>query len=117
MPAGGLFSTAADVGTFCRMALRGGELDGRRCLSEEAVRQMTSTQTGNLPTSYGFGWSTPKQPGGAFGHGGAYSTNMSIDPAKQLVLVLMMQHAGFPGADGPKILPTFAKAAIERFGK
>ena len=117
MPAGGLFSTAADVGTFCRMILRGGDLDGKRYLSEEAVRQMTTTQTGSLPTSYGFGWSTPKQPGGPVGHGGAYSTNMSIDPAKQLVLVLMMQHAGFPGADGPKIQPTFTKAAMERFGK
>jgi CubicO group peptidase (beta-lactamase class C family) len=117
MPAGGLFSTAADVGTFCRMVLRGGELNVKRYLSEEAVRQMTTTQTGSLPTSYGFGWSTPKQPGGPFGHGGAYSTNMSIDPTKQLVVVLMMQHAGFPGTDGPKIHPTFTKAAIERFGK
>ena len=30
MPAGGLFSTAADVARFGQMLLRGGELDGKR---------------------------------------------------------------------------------------
>ena len=38
MPAGGYFSTARDLGQFCRMLLRGGELNGKRYLSEKAVR-------------------------------------------------------------------------------
>ena len=75
MPAGGLFSTASDIGRFCQMILNGGELDGKRYLSEAAVKQMTSRQTpSGLKESYGFGWSAN---GASFGHGGAYSTNMT----------------------------------------
>ena len=42
MPAGGLFSTAADVARFCRMVLNGGTLDGKKILSEAAVKEMTT---------------------------------------------------------------------------
>ncbi len=117
MPAGGLFSTANDMGTFCRMVLGGGVFEGKRYLSEAAVRQMTSVQTGDLPQSYGLGWAMPKKAGGSFGHGGAYSTHMTIDPQRGLVLVFLVQHAGYPGSDGKNILPAFEKAAQEKFGK
>jgi len=77
MPAGGLFSTAADLVRFCQMILNDGVFQGKRILSSAAVRQMTSKQTGDLiKTEYGFGWETG---GGMFGHGGAYATNMTID--------------------------------------
>jgi CubicO group peptidase (beta-lactamase class C family) len=113
MPAGGLFSTAHDLGRFCRMVLGGGTLDGKRYLSEAAVAQMTSKQTGDqVKDGYGFGWSTG---GGSFGHGGAYATNMTIDPKRGLVLVWMVQHAGFAG-DGGKSRDAFTKAAQEVFG-
>lgn len=36
----------------CQMVLNGGELDDKRYLSENAVKQMTSKQTGNLPEGY-----------------------------------------------------------------
>ena len=124
-PAGGLFSTAADVGLFGRMVLAGGVFGDRRYLSEAAVRQMTATQTGDLlgggqgEGGYGFGWSTSRRAAsatgtvipGPCGHGGAYATNLSIDPARGLVTVFMVQHAGYPGTDGGKILPAFQKAA------
>jgi CubicO group peptidase (beta-lactamase class C family) len=130
-PAGGLFSTAGDVGTFCRMILAGGQFEGKRYVSEASVRQMTSTQTGDLvnkgkgENGYGFGWQTehklPKEGDtvriGSFGHGGAYSTNMSIDLDHQLVFVYMVQHAKYAGKDGGKIHPTFMQAAIEAFAK
>jgi CubicO group peptidase (beta-lactamase class C family) len=117
MPAGGLFSTADDVGRFCRMVLGGGEFEGKRILSEKAVKEMTSKQTGNLPQSRGLGWSAPGKPGGSFGHGGAYSTNMTIDPEKGLALVLLLQHAGFAHRDdGGKIVSAFHKAA-DRFAR
>jgi CubicO group peptidase (beta-lactamase class C family) len=106
-PAGGYFSTASDIGRFCRMILRGGELDGKRYLSEDAVRRMTSSQTGDLPQKYGFGWSAGD---GTCGHGGAYSTNMLIDVRRGLVFVFMVQHAGFPG-DGGKSFEAFKSAA------
>ena len=40
---------------------------------------------------------------GTCGHGGAYATNMEIDPDKKIVTVFMVQHAGFPGSDAAKI--------------
>jgi len=112
MPAGGLFSTASDVARFCQMILNGGEFNGKRCLSEDAVKQMTSRQTAEgLSTNYGLGWST----GASFGHGGALSTNMTIDPKRELIMVWMVQHAGFPG-DGNKSQGAFQKAAETLFG-
>jgi CubicO group peptidase (beta-lactamase class C family) len=122
-PAGGLFSTATDVSLFCRMVLNGGMYRGKRYLSTAAVQQMTSTQTDHA--GYGFGWSTTSKAHGEptaanlspCGHGGAYSTNMWVDPQHQLVTVYMVQHAGYPGKDGGKIQPAFMKAAMELFAK
>ena len=114
MPAGGLFSTAADVARYCQMILNGGVLDGRRYLSAASVKQMTSRQTpASLTSSYGFGWKIDE---GEFGHGGAYSTNMTIDTRHGLILVWMVQHAGFPG-DGAKSKDAFTQAAKAAFAK
>jgi len=129
-PAGGLFSTAADLCRFCRMILRGGELDGRRYLSESAVREMTSTQTGSLLNKgqgeggYGLGWSTSRKSLGPSGpvvpgvcsHGGAYATHMEINPERKLVLIYMVQHAGFAANKGGEILGAFHRSAYKRFG-
>lgn len=94
MPAGGLFSTARDVARFCQLVLNRGEFDGRRYLSEAAVKEMTKRQTPDtIKESYGLGWATG---GGSFGHGGAFATNMSIDPARGLITVFMVQHTGSP---------------------
>jgi CubicO group peptidase (beta-lactamase class C family) len=112
MPAGGLFSTAADVGRFCQMVLNGGTFKGKRILSKDAVKQMTSNQTGPVKVGYGLGWSTG---GDRCGHGGAYSTEMVIDAKRGLILVWMVQHAGFP-RDGHKARETFHKAAEAEFG-
>ena len=115
MPAGGLFSTASDVGRFCQMILNGGALDGKRYLSEAAIQQMTRKQTPEaLKDGYGFGWGAG---GDSCGHGGAFSTNMSIDSRRGLITVFMVQHAGFPGPDGGKVHPTFMKAANDAFAK
>jgi len=112
MPAGGLFSTADDVGRFCQMMLNGGVVNGKRVLSEDAVKQMTTKQTGDaLKDNYGLGWSTG---GDSFGHGGALSTNMTVNTKRGLVMVFLVQHAGFPG-DGGKSLGAFQKAAEEAF--
>lgn len=114
MPAGGLFSTASDVARFCQMILNGGVLNGRRYLSEAAVKQMTSRQTPDaLTTSYGLGWSVGN---GEFGHGGAYATNMTIDPQHGLIFIWMVQHASFPG-DGAKSRDAFMQAAKAAFAK
>lgn len=114
MPAGGLFSTASDVARFCQMILNSGTLDGKRYLSEAAVKQMTSKQTPHGVTEkYGFGWSTGE---GEVGHGGAYATNMTIDTRHGLVFIWMVQHASFPG-DGAKSRDAFMQAAKAAFAK
>ena len=112
MPAGGLFSTAQDTARFCQMILNGGELHGRRYVSEASVKAMTSKQTGEaLKDGYGFGWTAN---GAQFGHAGAFATNMNIDAKRGLITVFMVQHAGFPG-DGGKSLGAFKRAAEGRF--
>jgi CubicO group peptidase (beta-lactamase class C family) len=114
MPAGGLFSTAQDVAKFCQMILNGGELGGKRYLSEQAVKMMTSEQTGPLvKASYGFGWAVGTE---LIGHGGAESTNMEINRKHGLIFIFMVQHAGFPN-DGEKSRDAFKQAAISQFAK
>ncbi len=128
MPAGGLFSTAHDLARFCQMILKGGTLDGKRYLSEAAVKQMTSVETGDVRVGgddgYGFGWTVLKHAAGdgrgagSFGHGGAYKTAMWVEPQKRLVLVLLRQHSGaFLTPDGNKLEGAFLKAAIGEYGK
>ena len=117
MPGGGLFSTAGDLASFCRMLLNGGELDGKKYLSAESLHELSSHQIGDLPGSYGLGFSTEKRSNGTFGHGGALSTNMTIDRENNLACIYLVQHAGYGGTEGGKIQPTFMQTARERYGK
>jgi CubicO group peptidase (beta-lactamase class C family) len=65
------------------------------------------------PTGYGLGFFT--YASGAFSHGGAYATNLRIDPGLGLATIWLVQHAGFPG-DGIKSEAAFEKAALDSFG-
>jgi CubicO group peptidase (beta-lactamase class C family) len=129
-PAGGLFSTAHDLYLLGRMILNGGSYGGRRYLSTASVAQMTSNQVGELPIGpdhnygYGFGWiihrvhpaGDPTGPG-TFGAGGAYNTQMGIDPAHNLVSVLMVQQSGFPESVRQEVRTTFTQAAEDAVGR
>jgi CubicO group peptidase (beta-lactamase class C family) len=96
-PAGGLFSTALDCGKFCQMILNGGTFEGKRYISEASLKAMTSRQTApEIETSYGFGWSVNANEG-SYGHGGALSSNMTINHKRGIVTVFLVQHAGYPG--------------------
>lgn len=124
-PAGGYFSTAADLRCFCQMILDGGVYRGKRYLSENAIHEMTCVHTkellGKNGTGYGLGWSVNSRAAGSpdldhtgtFGHGGAYSTDMQIDVPQQLITIFLVQQAGYPGTDGGTILPKFRQAALE----
>jgi CubicO group peptidase (beta-lactamase class C family) len=109
---GGLVSTAPDYLRFCQMLLNGGELDGARILSSQAVKQMT---TNALPsdihifggdevgvragTTFGLGFAIradPVQswiPGavGSFSWAGLWGTYFWVDPAEQLIGLQMIQ--------------------------
>jgi CubicO group peptidase (beta-lactamase class C family) len=125
MPAGGLFSTAGDLGQFCRMVLNGGVHEGKRYLSESAIAEMTSRQTADsIKESYGLGWATSGEGRrgadspilGPCGHGGAYATHMWIDPQHQLITIFMVQYAG-PGGEIDPMRSAFMKAAADAFAK
>ncbi len=117
MPSGGLFSCAADVHRFYATILRGGEWNGTRIVSREAVQQMTTPQVGDLTTGFtpgctwGLGWCLVRQPQGvtatlspgSFGHGGAYGTQVWVDPVRGLVTVLMIQRSDLGNSDGSAI--------------
>jgi CubicO group peptidase (beta-lactamase class C family) len=114
MPAGGYFSTADDIGRFCRMLLNDGMWEGKRVLSKEAVAEISKRQTPPaLKESYGLG---AKVAPDGFGHGGAFATNMNIDKQRGLVTVWLVQHQGFPG-DGKSAHVAFRKAAETVFGR
>lgn len=111
-PGGGFFSTAADLGRFARMFLNGGELDGRRFLSTDAIRQMTTMQTGALNVGFGLGFALP---GNDYGHGGAYNTDLWFDTRHGLATVFLVQHEEFRNADGEDIRMAFKQAAVVAF--
>jgi CubicO group peptidase (beta-lactamase class C family) len=113
MPAGGLFSTATDLSIFYRMIAQGGTFAGKRYLSEHSLKEMTTKQTGDLATSYGFGFATG---GGEIGHGGAYNTHSSFHPEQQLITIFLVQHPGWKGKEGKTILRAFQQAAIGAYG-
>lgn len=112
VPAGGLFSTADDISVFYRMLLNGGVFEGKRILSEQAVKQMTSKQTGKLQTGYGFGLFID---GSQVGHSGAYHTDTAMNQERKLVMVFLCQHADW-SVDCNSIVPAFQKTAINQFG-
>jgi hypothetical protein len=80
------------------MLRNGGTFDGHTYLSRDAVKQMTTKQTGPLCTTlYGFGLSCSAD-GLTFGHGGAYSTNMTVDHG-QIRIFLSQQAKGWAKGD------------------
>jgi CubicO group peptidase (beta-lactamase class C family) len=110
MPGIGLFSTADDMLKFCRMYLNGGVYDGKRYLSEATVARMTTKQTPDgVKDEYGFGWGL--SGGGKFGHGGSFSTSMSVDPGLGLITIFLTQYTGPKVKDGAKAQSTFEEAA------
>jgi CubicO group peptidase (beta-lactamase class C family) len=125
-PSGGLFSTAQDMFRFYQMVLNGGTWDGKRIVSADSVATMTKTQTGDLKTgftegmTFGLGWAVVREPKGVtamlskgtHGHGGAYGTQGWVDPAKNMIVVLMIQRAKLQNADASPIRQAFQQAAF-----
>jgi CubicO group peptidase (beta-lactamase class C family) len=99
----GLLSTASDYARFLQMLLNGGELDGVRLLSPKTVQLMTRDHIGEAYGSagrgFGLGFQVIEDVGlsgvygsvGAYGWGGAYHTTYWVDPAEELVAVMMTQ--------------------------
>jgi CubicO group peptidase (beta-lactamase class C family) len=104
--AGGLVSTARDYFRFHQMMLNGGELDGVRILSRKTVELITVNHTADLGIwltgpgqGFGLGYSVVTDLGqsgspksvGTYQWGGAYGTRFGVDPAEDLIGILMVQ--------------------------
>ena len=95
----GLFSTAADLATFCRMILGRGTYRGVRILSPAVVALMTSRATpAEEKNIRGLGWDIDSSfssnrgallPIGSFGHTGFTGTSLWIDPASGMFVVFL----------------------------
>ncbi|MDR1190123.1 MAG: beta-lactamase family protein [Verrucomicrobiales bacterium] len=109
-PAGGIFSTAADFLSFSQMLLNGGVHRGRRIISEAAIRELSARHSPpTVNEAYGLGFNLGP---GWFGHGGAYSTQFCVHPARQVVTVYLIQQAGWVSGDPAANLNVTLTAAL-----
>ena len=119
---GGLYGTASDYGLFLRMLLNRGTLNGKRILSENAVKTMLAPSTGtvvvkeqqssnlslsrNFPVGagkdkwgLGFQLAAEQLPNrrspGSGTWAGIFNTHFFIDPSKEIGVVVMMQTLPF----------------------
>ncbi|MGK2909730.1 MAG: serine hydrolase domain-containing protein [Sphingobium sp.] len=113
---GGLISSTQDYHRFCRMLLRGGDLDGARLLSPKTVALMTANHLpgggdlASISTSlfsegeymgvgFGLGFAVTGNPvatmmpgsAGEYYWGGMLSTFFFIDPVERIIAVFMTQ--------------------------
>lgn len=120
-PAGGLYSTASDMGKFINCLATG----GAPLLSPAALRTMTINQTGDLlmdnndALGYGLGFTVVRtangtnqlKPIGTFGHTGAFGTEFWTDPKTGVSAVFMAQ--GFGNASTVrKVFNTMVNSSI-----
>jgi CubicO group peptidase (beta-lactamase class C family) len=114
---GGLVSTAEDCLRFATMLLQGGELHGRRVLSEQAVEEMTRLQVpggvladmGLEGLGWGYGLSvvadasrTPMPAhDGDYWWSGRFGTWLWVSPSEQTIVILMQQTEQSPTSGTP----------------
>jgi CubicO group peptidase (beta-lactamase class C family) len=130
-PSGGLCSSADDLFRFYQMVLNGGTFEGKRIVSPDSVKAMTSNHTGELKAGFvpgscwGLGWGIVREPTGVtanlspgtYGHGGAFGTQGWVDPQEELICVLLIQRTGFGNADGSDPRAELQRLAAEALKK
>jgi uncharacterized protein YbbC (DUF1343 family)/CubicO group peptidase (beta-lactamase class C family) len=93
----GLFSTADDLGRFCRMLLAGGSLGGRQYLSAASVSAMFAPN-GLGEATRGLGWDMASGysrtlgsffPLGSVGHTGFTGTSIWMDPSTRTYAIIL----------------------------
>jgi len=97
----GLSSTALDYARFCQMLLNGGTFDGTRLLGRKTVELIRTARAdidkdGKADFGLGFYITDLETTGelgssGTFSWGGAFDTSYWIDPAENLIAVIMGQ--------------------------
>lgn len=107
----GLSSTIYDYAIFLQMLLNNGVYNGKRILSRNSVRMMTTNQIGDVSyrgdDKFGLGFQlitdkssgrTPAQSG-TFSWGGAFATSYWVDPKEKLVMLFYRQLQGTTHGD------------------
>ncbi|MFI5056927.1 MAG: serine hydrolase domain-containing protein [Candidatus Acidiferrales bacterium] len=113
-PAGGVSSSAADMGRFAQALLNGGELDGKRILQPETLAAMWTPQfrasEALAPICMGF-YQTWRNGLRFIGHDGdliAFHSMFHIEPQKKLLLFVSYNSAGGGGTPRDEIIRFFA---------
>lgn len=124
----GLFSTANDLASFCRMMLSGGISSGREIMAERTVSQMTApyfSRGGKVTRGLGWDISSPySSPRGgffsrsSFGHTGYSGTSIWIDPDADLYVILLTTRLDFrKKAEFSLLRSELSTLAMEAFGR
>lgn len=139
---GGLFGTAPDYLRFVRALMAGGQLDGRRILSETSVARMGKNQIGELTLrplpslipqfltdravlpgaldKFGLGFALNSATAGTsrgantMAWAGAFNTFFWIDREKQIGAVLFTQMLPFLDPESQRLLEEFDRAVYAR---
>jgi CubicO group peptidase (beta-lactamase class C family) len=113
-PAGGVSSTASDMGRFAQALLNGGELDGHRILKPETLNAMWTKQFGMsdaLPAMCMGFYQTWRNGLNFIGHGGdliAFHSIFLLEPKEKLVIFISYNSAGSANRTRAEVLTAFA---------
>jgi len=108
----GLFSTAEDIGVYCKMLINDGHSLGKRYFSKDIIKEFTTRQNITRGSDYAIGWDTPSRNGkssagdyfsdSSFGHLGFTGTSMWVDPEKKIIVILLTNRV-YPNRDKENI--------------
>lgn len=119
-PAGGLSSTASDMGHFAEMLLHGGELNGHRILKPETLARMWTPQFRSSdrmpPIDMGF-YETWRNDTHWIGHEGdliAFHSLFFLDPASRTTLFVSYNSAGGGDKPRPELIDLFTDRYFPR---
>ena len=108
----GIVGTIEDYARFCTMLIQGGYFNGKQILGRKTIDLMTINQIGDLEVwetgnKFGLGFEIVSEKGiikfpgtiGAYRWGGAYSTDYTIDPKENLIMIIYTNVLPFANPD------------------
>ena len=122
-PAGGVSSSANDLGKWLRLQLAGGRFEGRQIVAADPLAEthvpqivISSRSLSQIPQFYGLGWNVNYDDDGRLrlSHSGAFDlgagTNVSMSPSDRLGIVALTNGAPVGVAEG--VAATFMDTAL-----